>query len=116
MTGKYMTCRESFLWRMKYKRSTYKQADEDEAVDEEALEEIKRREGEIEIFQYTGENDLCQFLAHDRIAVGGGGGFGFIVQDNLSIGTSSPSKTYGNPSLVSSRDGRFEVANMEASC
>ena len=118
-TNKYEMGGESFLWRMKHRRVALP----DNAIqDEEALNEVARKEGEIEIFRWTGENDDCQLFSNMRIAAGSGmvpgahgdhDGFGFIVEDYLSKGSSSPCATYNNPSLVSSKDGRFEVANME---
>ncbi|CAB9515556.1 Oxidation resistance protein 1 [Seminavis robusta] len=118
-TSKFEHDGESFLWRMKHRHSTTPAT---APLDEDALNEIARKEGDIEIYRWTGENDECQLLSHDRIAAGSGmvegpgqqDGFGFIIQDGLSQGSSSPCITYGNPCLVSSEDdGRFEVANME---
>lgn len=114
MTHKFELSGESFLWRMKEQRL----ADQPNLNDEEKLDEIARKEGDVEVFRWTGENDECQLLSRDRIAAGsgmveGGDGFGFIVQDSLSMGSSSPCLTYANPCLVSSANGRFEVANME---
>ena len=89
---------------------------------EKTLNEIAEREGDIQVFRWTGENDACQLFSSDRIAAGGGikadginqnDGFGFIVEDGLLRGSSSPCTTYDNPSLVSFGDGQFEVANME---
>lgn len=87
-------------------------------LDEKTLNEIAKKEGDVEIFRWTGENDDCQLFSSERIAAGsgmvdGGDGFGFIVEDHLTQGASSPCLTYDNPCLVSSADGRFEVANME---
>lgn len=120
-TNRYERCGESFLWRMKHKRT---EVATDVVDDEDRLDEIAKREGDIDIFPWTGENDECQLLGHDRMAAGGGyvatdsgrDGFGFIIENNLSSGSSSPCQTYGNTCLVSSPDGRFEVANMEVWC
>lgn len=116
-TNKYEMSGESFLWRMKHQRSTPKTGEGQGALkNDETLDEIAERESDVEIFRWTGENDLCQLFSNNRIAAGGGGGFGFIVEDELSNGNSSPCMTYGNTCLVSSQDGRFEVANMEVWC
>jgi hypothetical protein len=76
--------------------------------------ECARNEGDIEVFKWTGESEDCQLLSRDRIGAGGGGnGFGFLIEDDLSRGTSAPCLAYDNPCLVSSADGLFEVANIE---
>ena len=116
MTHKFEISGESFLWRLRQKRILASMRGL--PVSDEGLNDIAAKEGDIEVFRWTGENDECQLLSSDRIAAGsgivdGGDGFGFIVEDNLSKGSSSPCVTYGNPSLVSSENGRFEVANME---
>ena len=126
-SNKYEMSGESFLWRLKKPRSAPTDTGETllEATlpqGEKALNEIAAREGDIQVFRWTGENDECQLFSHDRIAAGGGikagglnqnDGFGFIVEDGLLVGSSSPCTTYDNPSLVSFGDGQFEVANME---
>lgn len=116
-TGKYEMSGESFLWRMNHQRVAAR--DPSAPPNEDSLNEIAKREGDVSVYRWTGENDDCQLLSHDRIAAGGGmmtngsDGFGFILQDNLSTGSSSPCLTYGNPCLISTADGRFEVANIE---
>lgn len=87
------------------------------------LDEIAHNEGDIEVFWWTGENELCMLLADDKIAAGGGtvgrsgAGFGFALDGNLTVGSSGPCLTYGNPCLVGDDSGKdggmFEVANME---
>jgi len=116
---------ESFLWRMK-KRRTCTNAPIPKSPSAIELNETGRREGEIEVFRWTGLNDLCMLFGDDKIAAGGGmiaggsRGFGFIVEDGLLRGFTGPCETYENPCLLakpaefaSSNDGRFEVANME---
>ena len=94
---------ESFLWRMKGRRSH---------SDEDDLPEDASAEGDVEVFRYTGENDLCQLLTSDKLAVGGDGdGFGLVVDEDLFRGGTGPCVTYGSPSLV--EGGAFEVANLE---
>ena len=126
-TSKYEMGGESFLWRLKQPRSTPtivgKPSPEEPHIEDEGIvNKIAQREGDIEIFRWTGENDDCQLFSLDRIAAGSGiqagglnqnDGFGFIVEDGLARGSSSPCTTYDNPSLVLSRNGHFEVANME---
>ena len=114
MTHKFELSGESFLWRMKDKRV----AASTRSVNLEALQEAAAKEGDVEVFRWTGANDECQLLSHNRIAAGsgiidGGDGFGFIIDDELSRGSTSSCATYENPPLVSSENGRFEVANLE---
>lgn len=116
-TSKYELSGESFLWRMNHRRVPA--TDPSAPPNEDTLNAVAKRESDVSIYRWTGENDDCQLLSHDRIAAGGGmmtegsDGFGLIVQDNLSTGSSGPCLTYGNPCLVSSTDGQFEVANIE---
>lgn len=116
---KYEMSGESFLWRLKDRRSIPEEDDQSSLPTETMLDEIARKEGNVDIFKWTGENEECQLFSNDRIAAGGGivdgheDGFGFIVEDDLSKGTSGPCATYGNPCLVAALDGRFEIANME---
>jgi hypothetical protein len=113
-TGKYELCGESFLWRMKYQVCRSSSMEESIDQDDQTLDEISRKVGEIEVYPWTGDNEECQLLSDERIGVGGGGsGFGFVVEDGLWGGSSSPCSTYDNPCLVTSPDGTFEVANIE---
>jgi MFS family permease len=117
-TGQYEMCGESFLWRMKHQRQALPKADEDHASlppqDEHTLDDIARREGDIEIYRWTGNDENCQFFSKERIGAGGGGnGFGFVIDESLWRGSSAPSVTYGNPILVANPNGDFEVANIE---
>jgi TLD len=116
-TNRYEKSGESFLWRLKSRRRPPEITD---SLDDEELNMIASRESDAEIFPMTRENDDCQLLSGDRIAAGGGmidgkggDGFGFIVEDGLAHGSSSPCVTYNNPRLVAAEDGQFKVANME---
>jgi len=114
--NQYRICGESFLWRMK-KRRTATENLELEVVDGNNC---------IDVYPWTGKNDFCQLFDDDNIACGGGivdtgDGFGIILNSDLLSGSSSSCITYGNPSLVTldgeqlsvSHDGQFEVANIE---
>ena len=113
--NQYVRSGESFLWRMKKRRSiTAELEPELEVVDE----------NDIDVYPWTGENDLCQLFADDKIACGGGvvgtmgDGFGILLEDDLMSGSSSSCITYNNPCLCAldgeeDCDGRFEVANIE---
>ena len=109
---------ESFLWRLKQPRIVLPAKDSEKFKDISLLEETVKREEDIEVFRWTGETEECQLFGDDRLAAGGGmvnnqGGFGFILEDDLSSGTSAPCLAYDNPCLVSNPSGRFEVANFE---
>jgi hypothetical protein len=112
---------ESFLWRMKQRRivsGPSEETDPESPQNTQLLEETIQREEDIEVYRWTGETDDCQLFGDKRLAAGGGmvnstGGFGFILNDDLSSGTSGPCLAYDNPCLVSNPEGRFEVANLE---
>ena len=117
-TGRYEMCGESFLWRMKHQRRALTAADGSSTPpspqDEKTLDEIAKREGDIEVYRWTGEDENCQFFSEERIGAGGGGdGFGFVIDEGLWRGSSNSSVTYGNPNLVANPSGDFEVANIE---
>jgi hypothetical protein len=118
---------ESFLWRMRHSRKEKHYSIIDQA----------RVESEIDVYPYTGQNNCIQLCTHDRIAVGAGGdnsvqssleplpllekvkdfeyGFGLALESDMLHGTTSPSITFGNPSLsIEHSDGsQFEIINLE---
>lgn len=120
----YANSRESFLWRMRHSRNTKSHC----------LFEQAHKESEIEVFPYTGKNDMLQYCNRQsqRLAIGGGYlesnerkegnlaeqadrfGFGLTI-DGLSHGCSSPCATYGNPCLVdgSQKSMCFKIVNLE---
>jgi hypothetical protein len=79
---------------------------------------IKSQSKELQIFAWTRENDffqLCNVL-DEKLAMGGGGNFGMVVQDNFSRGTTASCSTFGNPALIplqTNVGGTFEVLNLE---
>mmetsp|Transcript_27328 Transcript_27328/g.74769 ORF Transcript_27328/g.74769 Transcript_27328/m.74769 type:complete len:139 (-) Transcript_27328:564-980(-) len=90
----------------------------DEEGEDTPESEASTNDDLVEVFPLTGANELCQLVADDKIACGGGvvgtegDGFGILLNKDLLSGSSSPCLTYGNPQLCS--DGmRFEVANLE---
>jgi len=107
----YRMAGESFLWRLKNRRITHT-ADE-ESHGSEISDDI------IDVYPWTGNNELCQLFADDKIACGGGvvgthsDGFGILLQGDLLSGSSSPCVTYGNPHLCGDGENQFEVANIE---
>lgn len=68
---------------------------------------------ELSVYRWTGDNDYCQICdpEQSRMAMGGEGDFGLIVQDNFEIGETGRSATFRNPPLV--RGGHFEIAAFE---
>jgi hypothetical protein len=114
---------ESFLWRMRRSRS---EKDAQFSVLDQA-----KLESELDVFQWTGSNDLVQYCSHDIMAIGGGsirednrddgpdeqrdlppqntvftnankGGFGLAIDSELLRGTSSSCATFDSPPLSKS--------------
>jgi len=69
----------------------------------------------LSIYKWTGTNDLCQICNQEerKIAMGGGGAFGFILKDDFFRGSTDRCGTFGNPPLTRDPDGLFTVAAME---
>lgn len=65
----------------------------------------------LHLFRWTGKNDFCQIANSQRLGMGGGADFGFLIQDNFSRGRTGPCKTFGNPALTP--DDVFEIAALE---
>ena len=128
----YFGTGDAFLWRMRHSRLDATNGILDQA----------KKESEIDVYPYTGENDFIQLCTHDRIAVGGGipeendsaekktqteplsnplvdhahdWGLGLALRSDLLQGSSSPCLTFGSPSLCKSKPSgeRFEVVNVE---
>lgn len=105
---------QSFLWRMREPRTNTSCS----SVDDQA-----ELESNVEVFKWTGADDVVQICSGGHIAVGGGGdvsdvesaGFGFMIEDDLLRGSSGSCETFGNPCLCprSIEGGVFEIANLE---
>jgi len=67
------------------------------------------------IYKWSGKNEYCQLcqLEQNRIAMGGDGDFGLILEDNFSKGHTGYCATYANPPLVQENDGHFQIQAME---
>ena len=108
----YRRSGESFLWRLKKRRAA-------RLVEDEENPGLETDNDIIDVYPWTGKNDLCQLFADDKIACGGGvvgtygDGFGIVLQGDLLSGSSSSCATYGNPSLCGDEEHQFEVANIE---
>ena len=65
------------------------------------------------IYKWTGDNDYCQICDFDlgRLAMGGDGNFGFIIEDNFSQGETGSCLTFGNPPLCPG--GSFTILSFE---
>lgn len=115
---------ESFLWRMRRSRS------ENDA--QHSILDQAKLESELEVFYWSGKNNLVQYCTHEMLAVGGGllrddnrvdisderpdtGGFGLAIDSDLLRGTSSPCATFQSPPLSKSHSNGspFEILNME---
>lgn len=117
---------EAFLWRLSKSRLTYCQD----------CQQQKQLESEIEVYGWSGMNRNVQLLpTHDSdLALGGGPpdgplnddsspedsrnngkywGFGLVLANDLSRGTSEFSVTFDNPVLPTTSKEVFEVANVE---
>jgi len=68
---------------------------------------------DVEVYRWSGKNHYCQLcqVEQNRIAMGGEGDFGLILEDNFSKGRTGYCATYSNPPLV--EDGHFEIAALE---
>jgi len=66
-------------------------------------------------FRWTGANEYSQICDFDAgtLGMGGGGSFGFFVQDNFTWGSSGACETFSNPPLVKSSGGSFDVVDVE---
>jgi hypothetical protein len=116
----------AFVWKMRHSRRTKCHSLFDQA----------QLESEIDVYMYSGTNELVQACRRDELAVGGddglpnldegetfdglpdsfvrdvNSGFALKLDDDLLTGTSNPSPTFRNPSLCGSGD-TFEVSNLE---
>ena len=108
----YFGSGEAFLWRLVRSRNT-----PCENIKEKAL-----LEGEVEFFEWSGENHNIQYLAnvHDNLILGGGQpdenplerdyGPGLVLFPCLSRGFSHSCLTFNSPELAGDM---FEIANLE---
>jgi hypothetical protein len=121
----------SFLWRMRYNRNSKCHS----------LFEQAQMETDIDVYSFSGLNSLVQHCSHNRIGIGGGDlnkfieakkegsvddmehdfdvldscGFGIMLDEDLSTGSTGPCATYRNPCLLdnSAHSETFEIMNME---
>lgn len=65
----------------------------------------------FEVFNWARTNTMFMYNNDQSIAMGGGGGFAWFMNSDLSRGTSSASETFGNRPLTTDVD--FDVAHVE---
>lgn len=65
----------------------------------------------FQVFNWQRTNSMFMFSNEDAIAMGGGGGFAWYLNSDLSHGSTAVSETFGNRPLTSQHD--FEVAHCE---
>jgi len=63
------------------------------------------------VFNWTGKNDLIVVSNENQLAMGGGGGFAFTLDNELYNGVSNKSETFGNTRLSSNEF--FKCLNVE---
>eukprot|EP00529_Nitzschia_sp_RCC80_P003232 CAMPEP_0113446392 /NCGR_PEP_ID=MMETSP0014_2-20120614/3681_1 /TAXON_ID=2857 /ORGANISM="Nitzschia sp." /LENGTH=1120 /DNA_ID=CAMNT_0000337479 /DNA_START=39 /DNA_END=3401 /DNA_ORIENTATION=+ /assembly_acc=CAM_ASM_000159 len=110
---------EAFLWRMKKCRYTSPQNARRPAF-----------EREMEVFPYTGYDDMVQYCTTKTIAVGGGdwlpsdapspfdspSGIGFMIDGDLAGGETNSCSTFANPRLakhLTAASSEFTIRNLE---
>jgi len=69
----------------------------------------------ITLYPWTGVNSYSQIcdVRRGAMGMGGGGSFGWFVQDNFTTGSSGPCLTFRNPPLTKGDDGHYKVIDME---
>jgi hypothetical protein len=110
---------EAFLWRLKKCRYTSPQNARRPAF-----------EREMEVFPYTGYDDMVQYCTTKTIAVGGGdwlpsdapnpfdapSGIGFMIDGDLAGGETNSCSTFANPRLakhLTTASSEFTLRNLE---
>jgi TLD len=109
---------ETFLWKLKHPRMI---------VDGVSYE--SSRPQEVQVYKYTGANDMVQHCTNSFMAVGGGDfgnatdykgidmleGCGLLINSDLTHGESLRSSTFGNPCLSGPdcKHGRFVIDKLE---
>jgi hypothetical protein len=108
---------EAFLWRLKKSRmTTHKNSKK------------YNFENEMEVYPYTGYDDLVQYCTPKTIAIGGGDwldnpspfqneprGIGLMIDGDLAGGETNSCATFANPRLCkkTSASSEFSIANLE---
>jgi len=69
----------------------------------------------ISFYPWTGVNDYNQIcdVRKGTLGMGGGGAFGWFIQNDFTIGSSGECMTFRNPPLTKGKDGNFKVVDLE---
>jgi len=69
----------------------------------------------ISFYPWTGINDYNQIcdVRKGNLGMGGGGAFGWFIQNDFTIGSSGECMTFRNPPLTKGEDGNFKVVDLE---
>jgi hypothetical protein len=70
---------------------------------------------ELHLYGWSGDNNYCQICnsGEQRLAMGGVGDFGLIIQDHFNRGQTGRCRTYNNPPLTPDPAGLFEIESLE---
>lgn len=73
---------------------------------------------DINVFKWTGKNDMVQVVDHDNhlIAMGGGGkegGFGLCIEDDFTRGSTNECDTFKNKRLTLDQREFFDILDVE---
>lgn len=70
---------------------------------------------ELTIYTWSGDNNYCQICNVDeqKLAMGGHGDFGLVLNENFYRGQTGRCRTYNNPPLTPDLAGQFEVESFE---
>ncbi|CAB9508801.1 TLD domain-containing protein 2 [Seminavis robusta] len=113
---------ESFLWKLKQSRY----------VPEHFAFDASQRMHEMEVYPYTGHDDMVQYCTSTTLAVGGGSwndavcpypgeptGIGLLLDGDLEGGETNSCATFANPRLTRNNNNKttvsneFTIANLE---
>jgi hypothetical protein len=70
---------------------------------------------ELHLYSWSGDNNYCQICnsSEQKLAMGGVGDFGLIIQDHFNRGQTGRCRTYNNPPLTPDPAGLFEIESLE---
>jgi hypothetical protein len=70
---------------------------------------------ELSLYSWSGDNNYCQIcnVGEQKLAMGGVGDFGLIIQENFNRGQTGRCRTYNNPPLTPDLAGLFEIESFE---
>jgi len=75
----------------------------------------RRPSDSMHFYMWTGENEYSQICDVEKgsMGMGGGGSFGWFVQDDFTVGSSGRCYTFRNPPLTKGNDGSFYIVDVE---